>query len=327
MQIPHRTIHRFLLLVVSLLCLIAAASATENGASVWPVGAESFGTAAGVPHTGQTMVYEYTCFYAANQLDDAKGNKLPVDFHLRVFAVAIKLSHNWGIKVPIIGGELGSWIAAPNVYEQLNVAGSKNTKDDFTNINIVPVAIFNHKGMFHWYYELQFESSGTGFYAKDPINIGQHNIAFTPAAAFTITPHHGAQNIMARFDYVINGPDSATHYHSGNEFFTQFGASQEIPGHKITFGAIGYFYQQTTDDTQFGTPVITTNADGTTSVGYKGRVLDIGPQVTFPMGHHGALVFKWDHDMLVQNKTRGNGFWFQFGMPWSYLYPHGNQVH
>jgi hypothetical protein len=59
---------------------------------------------------------------------------------------------------------------------------------------------------------------------------------------------------------------------------------------------------------QNGTAVVTTNADGTQSVGYKGRVLDLGPQVTFPWGKHGALVFKWNHDMLVENKTRGNSF-------------------
>jgi hypothetical protein len=70
---------------------------------------------------------------------------------------------------------------------------------------------------------------------------------------------------------------------------------------------------------QNGTAVVTTNADGTQSVGYKGRVLDLGPQVTFPWGKHGALVFKWNHDMLVENKTRGNSFWFDFGIPFSYF--------
>ena len=49
-------------------------------------------------------------------------------------------------------------------------------------------------------------------------------------------------------------------------------------------------------------------------------VLDLGPQVTLPWGKYGALVFKWDHDMLVQNKARGNSFWFQFGVPFSYLH-------
>lgn len=310
---------RPLILLMAALAASAAARATENGGSVWPVGAESYATAAGVPHAGQTMLYEYTCFYEANELVDGTGHDSGVPlFKLRVGAVAVKLSHNWGLK--LLGGELGSWVAVPTVYEQLSIAGTKYTKDDLTNINLVPLTIFNHKGFAHWYYELQVESLGTGYQAGAPLNIGQHNMALTPAAAFTLTPHKGAQNIMSRFDYVINGPDHATHYHSGNEFFWQFDAQQEIPGHKASIGIIGYFYKQITNDSLHGAEVSPLNADGTPDVGYKGRAFDIGPQLTLPWGKHGALVFKWDHDFLVENKPRGNALWFQFGIPFSYLH-------
>jgi hypothetical protein len=67
----------------------------------------------------------------------------------------------------------------------------------------------------------------------------------------------------------------------------------------------GYFYKQVTNDSLNGSPVATVNADGSQCVGYKGRVLDLGPQVTFPSGKHGALLIKWDYDVLVQNKPRG----------------------
>jgi hypothetical protein len=309
-----------LLMAIFAACL-GVAGATENGGSVWPVGAESFATAAGVPHKGQTLFYEYTCFYVANELDDAKGHKsnVPPDFKLRVFAVAGKLSHNWGVK--FLGGELGSYIALPTVYEQLRVTNTeKFTKDDFTNIDVVPLTLFNHKGIVHWYYELQFETLGTGYVKGQPINIGQHNVAFTPAAAITLTPHKGAQNIMSRVDYVINNQDHATNYHSGNEFFWQYDAQQEIPHHKASLGVSGYFYQQVTNDKQHGVAVITTNSDSTTSVGYKGRVLQFGPEATFPLGKHGAIIVKWNHDFLVENKPRGNAFWFQFGVPFSYFH-------
>ncbi len=315
----NRAHYHFLLIIIGLVVLCSAASATENGASVWPVGAESIAIAAGVPHSGQTYVYEYTMFYEANQLDDAKGKKMPIpDFKVRAFAVAVKLSHNWGVK--FLGGELGSYIAVPNVYEQLHVPGAKFTKDDITNINVVPFTVFNHKGMVHWLYELEFETLGTGYQAGAPLNIGEHNVALTPAFAITLTPHHGEQEFSSRFDYVINNVDHVTHYHSGNEFFTQFDARQEVLHRKASVGLIGYFYQQTTNDSLHGAAVVTTNADGTQSVGYKGRVLALGPQVTLPWSKHGALVFKMDHDMLVQNKTRGNSFWFEFGVPFSYLH-------
>jgi len=298
------------------------AGATEKGGSVWPVGAESYATAAGVPHAGQTLFYEYSCFYEANELDDAHGHNSGVPgFKVRVFAVAGKLSHNWGVK--LLGGQLGSYIALPNVYQQLSIAGTTYTKDDLTNIDVTPFALFNHKGIAHWYYELQVETLGTGYQNGAELNIGQHNVAFTPAAAITLTPHKGAQNLMARFDYVINNADHATHYRSGNEFFWQFGAQQELRHPKATVGVSGYFYQQITNDSQGGVAVVTENSDGSFTTGYKGRVLDIGPQVTFPWGKHGALVVKWNHDMLVQNKARGNAFWFQFGVPLSYFHHPG----
>jgi hypothetical protein len=47
-------------------------------------------------------------------------------------------------------------------------------------------------------------------------------------------------------------------------------------------------------------------------------VLDLSPQVTLPWSKHGALVFKMDHYMPVRNKTPGNSFWFESGVPFSY---------
>ena len=308
---------RGLLLIPALSCLCSMAGATENGGTVWPVGAESFATAAAVPARHKAIFYEYTCYYFANQVVDAGGhNVAPADFKLRVFAIAEKVAYNWGVKTPL--GELGSYIASPFVYQSVQAGGETNSRFDASNQNIVPIAIYNHKGIAHWYYELQYESKPGGYDATKAVNIGEHYDAFTPAFAFTLLPHGGKQNIMSRFDYEFNNPDHATHYHSGNEFFWQYGAQQEIPGHKMTVGLTGYFYKQTTNDTLHGVPVATTNADGTQSVGYKGRTWNLGPQVTFPLGKHGALVVKWDHDMLVQNRPRGNGLWFQFGVPLSF---------
>ena len=305
------------------LTMAVPARATENGGSVWPVGAESYATAAGVPHAGETLFYEYSIFYWANELTDGKGRDAGVpDFNLRVFGMAGKLAHNWGVHV--LGGELGSNLAVPSLYERVSVAGDTSTKDDLSNINLVPITIYNHKGWVHWYYELQVETLASGYQAGAPLNIGEHNMALTPGAAFTLTPRHNAEDIMSRFDYVINGVDHATHYHSGNEFFWQFDAQQEV-AHHASIGVNGYFYKQVTNDTANRAPVVTVNADGSQSVGYKGRELDLGPQVTLPLGHHGAMVFKWDHDMLVQNKPRGNALWFELGVPFSYLHHVGKE--
>ena len=314
MLVFRRILRSSIIPVLSVLFACQAASATENGGTVWPVGAESYATAAAVPARHKAMFYEYTCYYFANQVVDSNGqNVAPADFKLRVFAVAGKVAYNWGVKTPL--GSVGSYIASPFVYESVQAGGETNSRFNASNQNIVPIAIYNHKGPAYWYYELQYESKPGGYNSTKPVNIGEHYDALTPGFAVTLLPHKGKQDIMSRVDYEFNNSDHATHYHSGNEFFWQYDAQQEIPGHKMSVGLQGYFYKQTTNDRLYAAPVVAMNADGTQNVGYKGRAWDLGPQVTFPMGKHGAMVFKWSHDMFVQNKPRGNSIWFQFGVP------------
>jgi hypothetical protein len=293
--------------------LCPPASATEDGASVWPVGAEGYATAAGVPEAGKTMYYNYTCFYLANRMNDAEGKSAVPKFQLRVFAEAGKFSHNWGVKM--LGGELGSYVAVPVVHEQLSVAGAQFNREGVSNINVVPATIFNHKGIAHWYYEFEMETLAAGYQKGDALNVGQHNSAMGPAAGFSLTPRKGAEIVDSRFDYIVNRTDQATGYRSGNEFFWQFDAQQKFTRHGITVGLAGYDYQQITGDTEHGKAVVTTNAGGIESAGYRGRSLDLGPQITVPIGKHGAAILKWDHDMLVENKPQGNSFWLQIGVP------------
>ncbi len=306
-------VFRFLAIFCASLCLVGPALATEKGASAWPVGAEGYATAAGVPEAGKTMYYSYTCFYLANRMNDAHGKSAAQQFHLRVYAEAGKFSHNWGAR--LLGGQLGSYVAIPVVYEQLSVAGAQFSREGIANINVVPATLFNHKGFAHWYYEFEMEPLAPGYKRGDALNIGQHNFGFGPAAGLSLTPRKGAEIVDSRFDYIVNHRDQATQYRSGKEFFWQFDAQQKFTHRENSIGISGYYYQQVTGDTQYGKAVVTTNAGGAQSAGYKGRQLDLGPQMTLRLGKRGAALLKWDHDMLVRNRPQGNSFWLQVGVP------------
>jgi hypothetical protein len=52
--------------------------------------------------------------------------------------------------------------------------------------------------------------------------------------------------------------------------------------------------------------------------GNRGRDLAIGPQARVFFGEHSGFAFKYYRDTLVQNKPRGNAFWFQLGVPISF---------
>jgi len=289
---------------------------------VYPAGAEGFLIASAEPGKGQTQVQNYNCFYMTTRIDDAHGRAVtPAGFELISVANAVKLSHNWGVH--FLGGELGSYIAIPNVYQRLSGAGQTYAKDAIGNFNIAPFAVYMHKGAVFQTYEIGFEPAGSGYDANGKLNIGQHNVAITPAYAITVMPNHGKTDLGARIDYVINGQDHVTHYHTGNELYLTFDAQQHIPvmrANLMTVGLAGYFFQQITDDKQNGQTFIAKNADGSVCVGYKGQRLSVGPQITFPIGTRGALLVKWNHDLLSRNGPRGNAVWMEIGIPFSYLH-------
>jgi len=102
----------------------------------------------------------------------------------------------------------------------------------------------------------------------------------------------------------MNGVDTQTQYRSGNEFIWEYDAMQKIT-QKVAIGGNGYYYYQTTNDTQNGAIV----GDGS-----RGRDLAIGPEIRAHLGHI-AVIAKYTKDTLVRNKTMGNAFWVQVGVP------------
>ncbi|MFY9673202.1 MAG: transporter [Terriglobales bacterium] len=282
--------------------IFSRAYATENGGSVYPVGVETVLT--GIqPRPGETRLYEYTVFYAANEFDGAKGKSAIPDFRLRLFANAIKVTHNWGAH--FMGGTVESQIGVPFVYEHLHTQAGSSSQFGLTNVNIIPISVTYQHGDVHWYYEADMFPAGAGYSGTQAVNIGQHNLAVAPVAGFTYLPRQGKGEISSRFMYIFNGYNKATDYHSGNEFTWEYNAAYEI-SKKMAAGFNGFFYQQTTDDYQRGSLYLN---------GFRGRDFALGPQLRFPLGKHGGLAVKYYRDTLVQNKPCGNAFWFQFSVP------------
>lgn len=309
MRSPLVEIFRNVFLVALAVAIPCTARATENGATPYPVGVETVLTGL-QPHPGKTVFYEYTCFYAANEMVDGNGKKLPIDFKVRVFATALKLNHTWNVRV--LGGNLYTYIAAPLIYQQLHLPVGRTTKYAVGNVDLVPFGVSYHKGIAHWYYEADFFMPGTGYSKNDFLNIGQHYFSAGPSLGMTLLPNNGKTEISFRTSYLINGYDKDTHYHSGNEFFTEFNVARSVM-RKMAIGLNGAIYQQTTDDFQNGVRYLD---------GFRGRDFQIGPQVRFPLGEHGGFAFKYFRDTLVQNRPRGNAFWFQIAVPFTALSSH-----
>jgi len=280
--------------------LACVATATEGGASVYPVGAETVMPGM-TPAPGASLLAEFSEFYQANGLADGQGHNLIPGFHLRVAAVALKFTHNWGVHV--FGGTLVSYAALPLLYVHVTAPFGKGDKTGFGNPIIEPLGVAYERGPWHWWYGYDFFTPGFSYNKNALVNVGQHNYAMAPAGAFTYMPRKSTE-ISSKFQYIMNGENSQMQYRSGNELVWEYDGMQNITK-RIAVGFNGYYYQQTTNDTQFGMIV----GDGN-----RGRNLAIGPQIRAHVGHF-LLISKYTRDTLVQNRPIGNAFWFEFGLP------------
>jgi hypothetical protein len=279
---------------------ISLASATENGASVYPAGVETVVPGL-TPGPGASLFAEFNNFYQANRLVNSKGETFLPGFHLGVSAFAVKFVHNWGIH--FLGGTLVSYAAVPYLYESLNLPFGKGSKAGFGNPDIQPVALAFERGAWHWWYGADVWTPGFQYKKNDLVNIGQHNFAYAPSAAFSYFPKHQTE-VSSKVQYVVNRRDSATGYTSGNELVWEYAAMQNI-GKRVAVGGNGFFYKQTTDDAQNGLAV----------PGSRGRDFAFGPEIRCRVGAKLELIGKYQRDMLVENRPVGNSLWIQLGLP------------
>jgi len=285
----------FLLLALSLV----TANATENGISIYPVGAET--VLPGVmPPAGKTLFAEFDDFYQANGLMDGNGRSVVPGFHVRVGAVAGKLTHNWGVK--FLGGELATWAALPVLYEHLDGPFGNLQKTGVGNPDIGVLSLVYHRSAWHWWYGVDTLTPGWQYKKTDILNVGQHNYAVAADGAFSYLPQRGATEVSSKIQYIVNYTDGATDYRSGGEFIWEYNALHNITK-KLSFGVDGYYYQQLTDDRQGGV-----------DIGNRGRVLAVGPEFRYHIGKV-VSVLKYQKETLVENRTRGGALWAEFGVP------------
>ena len=214
---------------------------------MYPIGAETVLPGL-TPAAGQTMFAEFNTTYNANSFLDGQGHSSVPGFKLSVYAFAPKITHNWGVH--LLGGDLVSWVAVPFVYEWCGppLAGTRRRVSPMPSwAPTSPITAATGIG-------------GTdSMWSRRPPYItrvarsisGNTTLLRRPSGAFTYLPHHGKTEISSRLQYIVNYTDSATHYHSGNEFLWEYVAMQNVTK-KLAIGANGYFYQQTTADRLLG---------------------------------------------------------------------------
>jgi len=292
---------RLLALIVFGLLTLTMAQADENGVSVYPAGVETIMPGV-MPPLGKTLFLEFNNFYQADGTMDGNGHSAVPGFHLRVAAVAGKTVHNWGVHA--LGGVLVSSVALPIVNEHLTLPIGAFEKTGIANPDIGVLAVAYAKGSWHWWYGFDVYAPGFQYNKNAVLNVGQHYFATAPEGAFTYLPHRGRTEISSKLQYIVNTTNPANQYKSGNDFVWEYAVMQKLTK-KLAVGANGFDYQQTTRDFQNGVLVGTGN---------QARAFAPGPEVKYHLGSV-AVILKYQKEVSVENRTKGNAFWFQIGVP------------
>jgi len=194
------------------------------------------------------MFLGFNNFYASNSTVASRGETLVPGFHPRVSAVAFKLAHNWGVK--LFGGALVSSLAVPVV--DIHFGAPFGTQHKIGVSNPAPETLVAYKiGSLHWWYGVEVFTPGFSSKKTDLVNIGQHNYAAAPSAAFSYLPNHGTTERSSKFQYIVNYRNDATQYRSGDELVWEYAAMRNV-SRALAIGGNGDFYPQTANDLRNG---------------------------------------------------------------------------
>lgn len=138
------------------------------------------------------------------------------------------------------------------------------------------------------------------------INLGIGHGSVDAGGGYTYFNPATGTEFSAVAGLTYNFKNTATDYQNGIDFHLDWGASQFV-SKQVFVGAVGYFYNQITDDTGSGAKLGP----------FRSRVEAIGPQIgyLFPVGgKQGVLNLKgyWEFD--AQNRAKGWNSWLTFAI-------------
>lgn len=286
------------LLVVLCTLSLRAALATENGASVYPIGVDTSRSGISlVP--GKSAVYMYSSFYIADEAVNSDGVSTTPGFSVRVNAESLKYVHVWNLQTA--HARFGSSIVVPLVYERLQALSHQDDKAGIGNIAVDAIRVGFRRGAWHWMYYASGYFPGVQYNKAELVNIGQHNFAYGPGMAFTYAGKQCRCEASANSRLIFNLMDHATSYRSGTEATNEFAGLVKLTRH-TDVGLAGFAYTQLTDDKQEGSVY---------RDGHRGRDFAFGPQLRINPREHVVVSIKYFHDALVENRARGQAFWLQ----------------
>ena len=291
--------------------LPSPAVATEGGGSSKALGVDT--VLSGVMPPPGLRLTTFIGYYDADHTLDGSGNDRPgiSDFNVHASAVTPRLQYVWrgvelwGANVETRVG-FSVFVDAHISFDVQTPVGKIRRESSSTGIGdmlIGPALLGWHSEQFHQIAGAEFFLPTGKFDKTQPANTSRGYYAVGPAYLFTWFPTDAIE-VSGSLIYLINQKNHDTDYRSGDEVSFDYGLGYALTPAWQT-GASGYLYKQVTDDEQNGLVV----GDGN-----SGRVASIGPFIRYHPSSDWGVTVKWQHEGLVENKTRGNRFFLQFAL-------------
>jgi hypothetical protein len=280
------------------------ANATENGLISYPVGVNTVLDGV-LPQPGATQFYNYTLYYNANKFAGSSGESLIPGFHLNTFADAPRAIHTWGtMKGPFT---LSSGAIVPFIYLHASTPAGTGNRTALGDIILEPwlIGYSNPSHSFFAFFATDV-AVPSGAYSPNRIaNTGLNTYALMPYLSLTWFPTPAVE-ISTTSLVEINSPNSATHYHSGAVAVLDYLVGYSL-NKQVQVGVQGYFLKQFSDDTVNGAPV--------PGGGFRGQAVAIGPQLRYMWSQTSGIVFKYQHEFAVRNRSQGDKVWMELSFP------------
>lgn len=179
----------------------------------------------------------------------------------------------WSTPVEIGGARLGLSATAP--FGRMEISGAIGPLPLRDSTFTVGDPSFGaslgwHAGQFHWQLGVTAFAPWGDYHRGALANVAKHRGALDAFGAITWLEPTLGLDITNVVGITFNATNSATHYRTGDEFHWEWAVTRKLAG-GFSFGAVGYLYQQLTDD----------SGTGAVLGPFRGRVAAIGPTLGY----------------------------------------------
>ncbi len=225
----------------------------------------------------------------------------------------------WVAPQTVLGGNLALSATAPIGWKDIradasltgpggNVISANIDESDLAFGDPVLGAILGwHQGNWHWNIGLQYNAPVGSWQLGNPANIGFNRSSIDTTGAITwLDPKVGLQ-VSAAAGLTFNFENPDTDYKTGTEFHLEWAVMKHV-SQTLSFGLVGYHYQQLTDD----------SGPGAVLGGFKGRVTALGPSISgsFMVGSTPVSAgLKYMKEFNVENRLTGDVGMLTLSMP------------